>query len=185
MNPPDNPGDPRPRHPRVVGRRWPVSLIWLVPIIAALVGASLLLHAWLSIGPRIAISFQSAAGLEAGKTPVKFKDVTIGTVTAIELSGDRSHVIATVELDKSAASIARADTRFWVVRPRIGLAGVSGLGTLFSGAYIGVDAGVVDEPRQHFTGLESPPLVLRGEPGRSITLAAQNLGSLEVGSPVY
>ena len=185
MNPPDNPGDPRPRHPRVVGRRWPVSLIWLVPIVAALVGASLLLHAWLSIGPRIAISFQSAAGLEAGKTPVKFKDVTIGTVTAIELSGDRSHVIATVELDKSAASIARADTRFWVVRPRIGAGGISGIDTLLSGAYIGVDTGKSAAPRKEFDGLESPPTVINGTPGKSFVLHSEDLGSLDIGSPVY
>ena len=181
----DNGGAAQPPPPRIVRRRWRISLIWLVPVIAALIGASLLLHTWLSTGPRITISFQSAAGLEAGKTPVKYKDVTIGSVSAIELSRDRSHVIASVDLDKSAASIVRADTRFWVVRPRIGAGGISGIDTLLSGAYIGVDTGKAEESRKDFDGLENPPTVINGTPGKSFLLHSEDLGSLDIGSPVY
>ncbi|MFC5740625.1 intermembrane transport protein PqiB [Dyella tabacisoli] len=168
------------RRPRVN-----VSLIWLVPILAALVGLSLVIHSWTQAGPTISISFQSAEGLDAGKTVVKFKNVVIGRVTAIRLSKDRSHVAAKVNLDKSAEGFATADTRFWVVRPRIGLGGVSGVDTLFSGAFIGADVGESKESETEFTGLESPPAVSHGEPGKSFTLHADDLGSLDIGSPVY
>ena len=165
-------------------RRARFSLVWIVPIVAALVG---LLMLWRSVeqrGPELTISFRNAEGLEAGHTEVRYKDVAVGRVAKVMLSPDRERVIVTVNLDKSAEGLAVADTRFWVVRPRVNTAGVSGLSTLFSGAYIGVDAGVSSQEQRHFTGLEVPPFVLRGEPGRIFTLVADDLGSLEVGSPV-
>ncbi len=165
------------------GRR--LSLIWIVPVLAALIGLSMLIHAWLSTGPEISIAFQTAEGLEVDKTPVKYKDVTVGVVSAISLSEDGSHVIATVALDKHAENLARADTGFWVVRPRIGLQGVSGIDTLLSGAYIGVDKGASRQPRNDFVGQETPPTVIHGAPGKSFVLHANDLGSLDVGSPVY
>ncbi|MDF4005054.1 MlaD family protein [Luteibacter sp. PPL552] len=182
MNPPfpSEPGAP------VVSttRRRP-SLVWLVPTVAAVIGLSMLLHAWLSSGPTITISFMTASGLEAGKTPVKYKDVTVGVVSAIDLSPDGSRVMATVQLDQSAASLARVDSRFWVVRPRIGLGGVSGIDTLLSGAYIGVDKGTGSATGKRFVGLETPPTVTHGSQGRSFVLRAKDLGSIDIGSPVY
>ncbi|WP_426663415.1 intermembrane transport protein PqiB [Rhodanobacter aciditrophus] len=166
-------------------RRTNVSLIWLVPILAAVVGASLVVGSWLQAGPDITISFQSAQGLTAGKTPVKYKDVVIGKVDKIRLSGDRSHVLVKVALEKSAKAFATKGTRYWVVRPRIGLGGVSGVDTLFSGAYIGADTGDSNAPEDEFKGLENPPAVTHGEPGKSYTLHADDLGSLDIGSPVY
>ena len=171
--------------PVVRHRRVGVSLIWLVPILAALVGVSLVVHAWLQAGPAISISFQTAEGLTPGKTPVKYKSVTIGKVEKVRLSRDRDHVVVKVALEKSAESFATADTRFWVVRPRIGLGGVSGVGTLLSGAYIGADVGDSKQPKYAFKGLELPPAITHGSPGRSFVLHAQDLGSLDVGSPVY
>ena len=176
---------PEPGDPAVVRRRWHVSLIWLVPAIAALIGISMLVHAWLSIGPEISITFHTATGLEAGKTPVKYKDVTVGMVSGIRLDEDGSHVVATVSLDKSAENLTRADTRFWVVRPRIGAGGVSGVDTLFSGAYIGVDRGSSASMSKTFTGLEIPPTVVGDMPGKSFVLSTADLGSLDIGSPVY
>ena len=164
--------------------RMRLSLVWVVPIVALVVGASLLVRNMLAVGPRIEIEFRNAESLEPGKTEVRYKEVVIGRVESVSLRDDRKRVIATVQLNRAAASIAVQDTGFWVVRPRIGVAGISGLGTLFSGAYIGVDAGVSPEARRQFIGLEVPPFVLRGEPGRSFVLRASNLGSLDVGSPV-
>jgi len=109
----------------------------------------------------------------------------VGRVDAVSLSEDRKRVIASVRLARSAASLAVEDTNFWVVRPRIGVGGISGLATLVSGAYIGADAGVSTEDRKAFVGLEVPPFVLRGEPGRSFVLRAPDLGSLDVGSPIF
>jgi len=175
---------PLPKPVVVRTRRARFSLVWLVPIVALVVGGLMLARSIQQRGPQITISFRNAEGLEANHTEVRFKEVVVGRVTKVALSPDRERVIASVSLDKSVESLAVTDTRFWVVRPRINTAGVSGLGTLFSGAYIGVDAGVSDEEQLRFTGLEVPPYVLRGEPGRSFNLIAQDLGSLEVGSPV-
>jgi paraquat-inducible protein B len=161
------------------------SLVWLVPIIAALVGISLVIHAWSEAGPTISISFQSAEGLDPGKTVVKYKNVVIGKVSTVRLSEDRTHVVARVALDKSAKSFATADSRFWVVRPRIGLGGVSGIDTLLSGAFIGADVGQSQEPKDDFVGLESPPTVTHGAPGKTFDLHADDLGSLDIGSPIY
>ena len=172
--------EPVVRRPRVNA-----SIVWLVPIIAALVGLSLVIHAWLEAGPTISISFLSAEGLDPGKTPVKYKNVTIGRVTAVRLSEDRSRIIAKVALEKSAQGFATADTRYWVVRPRIGLGGVSGIDTLLSGAFIGADVGESSEPKSEFTGLENPPPVTHGAPGKTFDLHSDDLGSLDIGSPVY
>jgi len=171
--------------PVVERRRFNASLIWLIPALAALVGLGLVVNNWLQAGPHVTISFQSAEGLEAGKTQVKYKNVVIGRVGRIELSEDRSHVLVDVALEKNAAGFATADTRFWVVRPRIGLGGVSGVDTLLSGAFIGADVGDSKEPRDKFTGMEAPPAVNHGAPGRSFVLHADDLGSLDIGSPVY
>ncbi len=172
--------------PTVITRRqWRISLVWLVPLIAVLIGLSMLVQTWMTKGPLITIRFRTAIGLEEGKTLVKYKDVTVGTVTEIGLDEDGSSVLATVALDKDAASLAREDSRFWVVRPRIGIDGVSGIDTLLSGAYIGVDRGQSTESAKEFTGLETPPTIIGDTPGRTFVLHTEDLGSLDVGSPVY
>ena len=162
-----------------------LSLVWIVPIIALIVGAVLVVRALLQAGPQIVIEFRSGEGIEAGRTEVRFKEVVVGRVTGVSITPDRQKVRVIASLDRSVDWLAVDDTRFWVVRPRIGSGGVSGLGTLVSGAYIGVDAGASTQERTRFVGLDQPPLLLRGEPGRSFVLRAEDLGSLDVGSPVY
>ena len=166
-------------------RRFSASLIWLVPALAAVIGVSLMINSVLQAGPEISITFQSAEGLDAGKTTVKYKNVVIGKVDKIRLSGDRSHVLVSVALDKSAKSFATKGTRFWVVRPRIGIGGVSGIDTLLSGAFIGADVGDSEAEQEDFKGLETPPAVNHSAPGRSFVLHSDDLGSLDIGSPVY
>ena len=169
----------------VASSRLHPSVVWLVPMLAAVIGLSMLVNHWMSAGPVITLAFQTAAGLEAGKTPVRYKDVTVGSVRTISLSGDGSHVVATVELTKSATNLTREDSRFWVVRPRIGSAGISGVDTLLSGAYIAVDVGTADAYARSFTGLETPPTVIGGMPGKTFILKAEDMGSLDINSPVY
>ena len=178
--------DPSLPQPNIVrAPRWNVSLVWLLPAIAVAIGVSLLVRSVFLVGPTIEIEFASADGVEAGKTEVRFREVVIGKVRSVSLRGANRNVVVAVQLDRSAASIAVADTSFWVVRPRIGAAGITGLGTLLSGAYIGTDAGVSKESRTEFKGLEQPPLVLRGEPGSIFVMRSDDLGSLDVGSPVF
>lgn len=174
-----------PQAPHVRQRRLNVSLVWLVPIAAALVGLSMLVHNSLSAGPEITIDFQTAEGLEANKTQVKYKNVVIGRVSDIVLAKDHSLVTATVELNASAAAFTADDSQFWVVRPRIGAQGISGVDTLLSGSFIGADPGRAKNLRKHFIGLETPPPITYGQQGRRFTLHTDDLGSLDIGSPVY
>jgi paraquat-inducible protein B len=183
--PTSEPGTPLPKPEVRTGRRWSLSLIWLVPAVAALAGFVLVLRAWLASGPVITIRFDSAEGLEAGATEVRYKDVVVGKVKRIRLSDDHEHVLVKVELSNDAADLAVEDTQFWIVRPRIGLGGVSGLSTLLSGAYIGVDLGRSKEDRSEFDGLEVPPAVTTDQKGRRYILEAADLGSLDIGSPLY
>jgi len=166
-------------------RDWLPSLIWLIPIVAALVGITLVAKILWDRGPEVTVTFETASGLEAGKTTVRYKDVQIGMVKTITLAEDRDHVRLVLQLNKEAASFTAADTRWWVVKPRLDTSGISGLGTLLSGPYIGVDAGVSKESSREFTGLEVPPIVLRGAVGRQFVLHAKDIGSLDFGSPVY
>lgn len=166
-------------------RSWLPSLIWLIPIVAALVGITLVVKTVLGRGPTIDISFRTAEGLEAGKTKVKYKEVDIGTVGSITLAEDRTHVVVSVRLQKEAKSFTADDTRFWVIRPRLEAAGISGLGTLLSGAYIRADAGTSEETSSEFVGLEVAPIVTRDATGRQFVLHASNIGSLDIGSPIY
>ncbi len=173
-------------HPRVVHpRRGTLSPVWAIPVIAALIGLSLVAQSLWQRGPAITVTFASADGIEPGKTKVKYRNVDIGDVTSLSLSADRTRVVATVELVKDAAPFAVADSRFWVVRPRFAGSGISGLGTLLSGAYIGVDAGRSHEARTAFTGEEEPPVVPSDVPGRRFVLHADDVGSLDMGSPVF
>jgi paraquat-inducible protein B len=130
-------------------------LIWLIPFIALLIGLSLAIKSILAIGPTIYVSFRTAEGLVAGKTTVKYRQVDIGLVREIVLSDDRSHVIAKIELRKDASNFAAKDSRFWVVRPRVGTSGISGIDTLFSGSYIGVDGGKAKEKKKNLTDWKS------------------------------
>lgn len=189
--PTDTPDSPLGKVKVTKKERSRISWIWLVPLVAALAGLSLVVRTWMQAGPEITIEFKTAEGLEVGKTQLRFKDVNIGTVTGIHFNDDRSKVVVEAELVKEVANMAREGTNFWVVKPRLGVSGVSGLGTLLSGAYIGVDA--LGDPaelakqasKSHFVGLETPPPVEHDRPGKRFTLKAADLGSLDIGSPVY
>jgi paraquat-inducible protein B len=166
-------------------RHFSISIVWLVPLIAVLIGGWLVFKAFSEKGPEISITFKSAEGLEAGKTKIRYKDVELGQVSKIELTEDLSMVVVTAELVKQAESFLSVNTRFWVVRARVGVSGVSGLGTLFSGAYITLDPGEPGNTAHHFKGLENPPLVTTDLPGRHFLLKTESRGSLDIGAPVY
>ncbi|SAL36526.1 mammalian cell entry protein [Caballeronia arvi] len=166
-------------------KRWRIPWVWVVPAIAVAVGIWLAVQAVLSAGPTVTISFKSGEGLEAGKTKIKFKDVDIGLVKTVALSKDYKRVIATAELTRDATNMLVDDTRFWVVRPRVAGGSVSGISTLLSGAYIGMDIGRTKETRRDYVGLETPPVFASDVPGRQFVLKAVDLGSVDVGTPVY
>ncbi len=164
--------------------RGPLLLVWLVPLIAVLIGGWLAVKTILEQGPTIAIVFKSAEGLEAGKTKLRYKDVEIGKVTKVDLAEDLKKVIVTAELTRNFTRHLVEDTNFWVVRARVSGGSVTGLGTLLSGSYIGVDVGKSARSERKFTGLDTPPVIQIDTPGREFTLRSDDLGSLDIGSPI-
>lgn len=174
-----------PPHATLVRRkRLHVSAVWLIPVLAAVVALGIAIQRILAEGPTITIEFSAAQGIEAGKTPLKYKDVTVGEVSAVDLTSDHSKVLVRARIRKKDADLLVKDTTFWVVSPHIGLSGISGLSTLLSGNYIGMQPGSSHDSQRQFQGLDEPPPI-SDETGRRFVLQAEDLGSLEIGSPIY
>jgi len=169
-------------HHRRAGRP---SAVWIVPLIAVIAAGALAVQTYLHTGPTIHITFETADGLEGGKSEVRYKNVPVGKVTSVDLSADRRHIIATVKLTSGGASIATKDAKFWVERPRVGVGGISGLGTLLSGAFIGVDVGTSSQEEKKFVGLERPPGVTNDQAGTHYRVHTSDAGSLAPQSPIY
>jgi paraquat-inducible protein B len=170
----------------VVQRRRGFSAIWLLPIIAAAIGAYLAFNTLSQRGPLITITFKTADGLTAGQTKVKHKAVDLGTVESIRLSPDLNNVIVRVRMQAEADPYLTDHARFWAVRPRLSANNISGLETLISGAYIEMDPGLKGGSSQRdYTALEDPPGVRSDEPGSNFTLETGRIGSLGTGSPVF
>jgi paraquat-inducible protein B len=167
-----------------VKRRRGISLVWLIPLVAGAIAIWLGYTTLQEKGPQITVMFDDAEGLEAGKTPVKYRSVEVGLVDEVALSEDLSHIVVTASLDKTMESHMKGGTRFWIVRPRVGFGGVSGLGTLLSGAYVEIDPGE-GQPARDFVGLAEPPPITSEVPGTQFILRTDRLGSIGRGAPVY
>jgi paraquat-inducible protein B len=167
-----------------VSSRRRLSFIWVVPIVAAILGAGMVIYTFVSQGPDITIVFSTAQGIEAGKTKIKVLSVDVGIVESAGLSEDVEHVIVQARLEKAATPLLREDTQFWVVRPRVGTGGVSGLGTLLSGGYIQLAPGTGETGRRDFVGLDEPPVTPAGTPGLRFNLVTDQAGSVSAGDPI-
>jgi paraquat-inducible protein B len=172
--------------PAVHIRQRRFSFVWVIPLVAAAIAIYLGYRTIIEQGPLITITFNNSEGMAAGQTQIKYKWVALGTVESIDLSPDNSHVIVKVRMNNVGARFLTNHARFWVVRPRLSLTNLSGLDTLVSGAYIGVDPGSLGGRYDtHFTGLEEPPGIRSDEPGSTYVLRADSVGSLSTGSPVF
>jgi paraquat-inducible protein B len=167
-----------------IDRKQGINPIWFVPIVALVIGIGMVIYTLQSQGPEITITLSTAEGIEAGKTKIKLREVDIGLVDSVVLGDDRESVVVTCSLDKSAEDLLREDTQLWVVRPRIGAGGVSGLGTLLSGGYIQLAPGEGAAGTRNFVGLEEPPVTPTGTPGAKIILTAERAGAVGPGDPV-
>lgn len=161
-----------------------IPVIWLVPIVAALLGIWMVIYNYITQGPEITITFATAEGIQAGKTKIKTLSLELGVVDSVELTKDMKGIVVKAKLERFAVPILRDDTQFWVVRPRVGPGGISGLGTILSGGYIHLEAGAGTIGRRKFEGLDNPPVTPAGTPGLNITLNSTRAGSVSAGDPV-
>ncbi|PVZ85810.1 intermembrane transport protein PqiB [Serratia sp. S1B] len=164
-------------------KRW--SPVWIVPIVTALIGAWILFYHFSHQGPEVTLITTSAEGLEAGKTKIKSRSVDVGTVESVSLSNDLSKVVIQARLNDGMEKLLHDDSAFWVVKPQIGREGISGLGTLLSGAYIELQPGSKGkEGINHFQLLDAPPLAPPDAKGLRIVLDSTQAGQLNAGDPV-
>ena len=175
---------PPPRAPVSHARRSFLSPIWIIPLIAALLGLWLVWKYYSAKGPEVTVRFETAEGIIAGKTPVLCRDVNIGTVSGVKLSGDLKGVIVTLDMTSDAKRLLRQDTQIWVVRARYGSGGISGLSTIVSGNYLELQAGVARQSRRDFVGLENPPVTPPGVPGLRLKLTASEAGGIGPGTNI-
>lgn len=183
----NDPPDPIAELPEAqVGKKRRVGLVWLIPMAALFVAGFLLWQHWESRGPTIYLTFENASGIKPDKTTLRFRDVVVGTVDAVNVSDDLSTVKVTATLARNGDAFRVQGTRFWVKKARLGVGGISGLGTLVSGDYIGIDPGPPGGPHEsHFKGLEHPPVNLTSEKGLRLTVRVDHTGpGLNNGSPV-
>ncbi|VAW68950.1 Paraquat-inducible protein B [hydrothermal vent metagenome] len=169
----------------VKNSRFSFSAVWVIPLIAAIIGGWLVFKSAMEENTFVEVAFKSASGLEAGKTTVKLRNVKVGDVKDVRFSKDLSKVIVVIEFTGIPKERITETTRFWVIRPRIGISGVSGLDTLLSGAYIEIDPGEGGKLSSSFTGYEEPQNYQLGNPGTTFVLSANKLGSLSRGSSIF
>jgi len=170
-------------HQAVVKKQRGPSIVWLIPLVTLIIGAGLVAKYLSERGPEITITFKTAGGVKK-KTPIMYKDVQIGKVKKIRFSDDFKHIVITARMAASAEPFLKESSRFWVVRPRLSLHGISGLRTLFNGSYIAVDPGQ-GEDRYDFSGLEEAPSLSSESNGVTVTLVSDQLDGLDIGTPVY
>jgi paraquat-inducible protein B len=161
------------------------SIVWLIPLVAALVGGFVAWRAFSARGPEITITFATAEGLEAGKTKIKYKEVEVGLVEEVLLEPDLSGVVCRARMVRGAEEYLTEQTQFWIVKPRVAGGQVTGLGTLLSGSYVGMDPVREGKRARRFKGLDVAPIVTTEDPGRHYVLRSDRAGALDVGSPVY
>lgn len=166
-------------------RRVHFNSIWLVPLVALVVASWMVYQQWASQGPVIELIAPNAEGLEVGKTKIEARNVDIGEVSNIHLSSDYSHAVITIQMHKGTKQMLRTDTQFWVIKPRIGREGISGLGTLLSGAYIEVEPGSKGKFTDRFNMLPQPPLSTSEDKGIRLNLSSHGISKMDVGTPVH
>lgn len=178
--------DPDTAPKAVIKKEKRISSIWILPILAVLVGSWLIYKGIVDAPIDVIITFESAEGIVAGKTKVLYKGIEAGTVSKITPSADLIKVDIVVEFDRRAKPLLVSSTRFWLVKPRVSLRGIAGLGTILSGDYIAMQSGKKGAKKiKRFIALSEPPPLLESTPGLHLTLISKNLDSFERGISVY
>lgn len=163
-------------------KRW--SPVWIIPIVTILIGAWILFYHFSHQGPVVTLITTNAEGIEGGKTTIKSRSVDVGVVESAVLTDDLHHVEIKARLNSGMEKLLRQDSAFWVVKPAIGREGITGLGTLLSGAYIELQPGSKGETAAQYQLLDAPPLAPLDAKGIRITLDSEKAGQLNAGDPV-
>ncbi len=181
----EGPHDPVVETPKAEKATRRISVVWLIPLIALAISLAVAWRTYSDRGPMIDIVLGDAAGIEAGRTAVRFRNVNVGVVESLRFTPDLRNVIAEARIDKDMARYVDASAEFWVVRPSVSAQGVSGIETIVSGVYIEAYWNGEAGPRvEEFAALDRPPLTLSDEPGRRVQLNATDGGSISIGAPV-
>ncbi len=173
----------KPQKP-VLNKKRGIPFIWILPLLAALIGGGLVIKSLMDAGVPIEIVFNTADGIEAGKTKLMYRGLEVARVKTVQLNPDLQSVTVHIDIPRNAEKHLGSNAQFWLVKPEISLAGVTGLGTLLSGNYIGVKPGGGKKTRK-FRALPSPPPHNVETPGLHITVTAEKLGSLRQDAPIY
>lgn len=169
-----------------VRHRRRIPLVWIVPLLTALIAAWLAWDTFSKRGPTITVSFDSAVGLTAGQSQLKYRDVVMGTVKSITVPPDLSKVLVTIETTREAEPLLNDNTIFWVVRPQLFAGNISGLETILSGSYIGMRPQVRGgKPQRDFVGQTDPPVLQAWAKGTTYRLDTHRLGSISLGAPIF
>lgn len=179
-------GPSEPNMEPIKKRKVKLSVVWLFPLIAIAIGLAMVWQNYNSRGPLIQISFRSAEGLKAGDTALKYRSVVVGKLEDLRFSADLGSVIGDFRIDKDVAKYVDADATFWVVKPEISAAGISGLDTVLSGSYIEGEWDAEPGAKSHsFTALDQVPLTRLDQKGTRVTLKSRDGAALTVGAPVF
>lgn len=178
-----NTSNPKVSSPNITAHNR-LSKVWLIPLLALAIGSWMVVDTYLNQGPEIVINFSNAEGLEAGKTRVKTLNVDVGYVDKVRLNDAHDGVVIHAVLDAQVRDMLKENAQFWVVKPRIGSGGISGLSTLTSGSYIEFVGGDEGEDLLTFDGLEQAPITPQGVPGTRLNLVSEQGDSLSIGEPV-
>ncbi|MCU6383198.1 intermembrane transport protein PqiB [Enterobacter quasiroggenkampii] len=160
------------------------SPVWIFPIVTALIGAWILFYHYSHQGPEVTLITTNAEGIEGGKTTIKSRSVDVGVVESATLTDDLTHVEIKARLNAGMEKLLHGDSVFWVVKPQVGREGISGLGTLLSGAYIELQPGAKGNQPAKYQLLDSPPLAPPDAKGIRVILDSKKAGQLTAGDPV-
>ena len=160
-----------------------LTSIWIVPFIALLVAGWLAFQYFSERGEEIRIVFPKNEGLNAGQSQIKFRDVPIGTVQKIELQKNGNGVVVVARIDKLAKPYLNEKAKFWIVKPEVGISGVSGLDTLLSGTYINMYSETEGRFKDSFYGLKEA--FHQNKEGVYYKLTAPSGFNINRGTPVH
>ncbi|MDG1863063.1 MAG: MlaD family protein [Yoonia sp.] len=162
-----------------------ISIVWIVPVLALIVSLGVAYQNYANQGVAVEITFENAAGMAAGETLIKYRDVTVGSVEKVAFADGLADVVVHARIDQNIAPYLDDDAMFWVVRPDVSLRGISGLDTVLGGVYIeGNWDKEADVAQTSFIGLETPPLTRADQPGTIVTLRAPDGSALAKGAPL-